>query len=487
MPAEVTEVKSLNEECGVFGIWGDPHAAAITHLGLHTLQHRGQEGAGIVGKTPAGLRRHYGFGLVSEVFADPADLKQLTGTAALGHVRYATAGGAILENIQPLLFRFSDTAMALAHNGNLTNAQSLRAALEADGAIFQSTSDTEVLMHLLRRSPASTVKDQLKDALNQVHGGFAFVLLTEQAMYAAVDPNGFRPLVVGRRPDGGVIVCSETAALTAVGAEFLQDVQPGELVTITDAGWTTEPYTDHTQLAVCSMEYIYFARPDSEIHGVNVHQARVAMGRRLAQEQPAQGDIVVGVPNSSLSAAIGYARESGIPYELGLVKSQYVARTFIQPTQALRERSVRLKLSAVKAVVAGKSVVLVDDSIVRGTTAIQLVQLLKDAGATAVHLRIASPPLRFPCFYGIDIQSTKELFAANHSVAEMKQVLGVDSLGFLSVAGLEDSVALSTTAPNGGLCVAYFTGEYPTGLDDYAANLAKELTHLSINVKEVFA
>ncbi|WP_225046974.1 amidophosphoribosyltransferase [Lacticaseibacillus kribbianus] len=487
MPAEVTEVRSLNEECGVFGIWGDPHAAAITHLGLHTLQHRGQEGAGIVGKTAAGLRRHYGFGLVSEVFADPADLAQLAGTAALGHVRYATAGGRILENIQPLLFRFSDTAMALAHNGNLTNAISLRAKLEAEGAIFQSTSDTEVLMHLLRRSPKKTVQGQLIDALNQVHGGFAFVLLTETALYAAVDPNGFRPLVIGRRPDGGLIVCSETAALNAVGAEFIQDVQPGQLITITDDGFTATQYTTRTQLAVCSMEYIYFARPDSEIHGVNVHQARVAMGRRLAQEQPADGDIVVGVPNSSLSAAIGYARESDIPYELGLVKSQYVARTFIQPTQALRERSVRLKLSAVRAVVAGKSVVLVDDSIVRGTTAIQLVQLLKDAGARAVHLRIASPPLRFPCFYGIDIQTTRELFAANHSVAEMRTMLGVDSLGFLSVAGLEQSVGLKTTAPNGGLCVAYFTGVYPTGLDDYQANLTRELSHLSINVKEVSA
>ncbi|WP_125702829.1 amidophosphoribosyltransferase [Lacticaseibacillus daqingensis] len=484
MPAEV---KSLNEECGVFGVWGDPHAAEVTHLGLHTLQHRGQEGAGIVGKTAAGLRRHYGFGLVSEVFAQPESLTQLRGTAALGHVRYATAGGRILENIQPLLFRFTDEAIALAHNGNLTNAITLRAQLEAEGAIFQSTSDTEVLMHLLRRSPQPTFKAQLKDALNQVHGGFAFELLTETALYAAVDPNGFRPLVVGQRPDGGLIVCSETAALNAVGATYLRDVQPGQLVTITDDGMTVEAYTTRTQLAVCSMEFVYFARPDSEIHGVNVYQARVKMGEKLAKEQPANGDIVVGVPNSSLSAAIGYARASGLPYELGLVKSQYVARTFIQPTQALREKSVRMKLSAVRAVVAGKRVVLVDDSIVRGTTAIQLVQLLKDAGAKEVHLRIASPPLRFPCFYGIDIQTTKELFAANYSIAEMKAKLGVDSLGFLSVQGLEDSVALNTTAPNRGLCVAYFTGVYPTELDDYTSNLQRELSHLSINVKEVSA
>ncbi|MFD1431922.1 amidophosphoribosyltransferase [Lacticaseibacillus yichunensis] len=481
------EIKSLNEECGVFGVWGDPHAAELTHLGLHTLQHRGQEGAGIVGKTPEGLRRHYGFGLVAEVFAQPASLQQLRGDAALGHVRYATAGGRILENIQPLLFRFTDSAIALAHNGNLTNAASLRAQLEANGAIFQSTSDTEVLMHLVRRSPASTFIGQLKAALNQVHGGFAFAILTESGLYAAVDPNGFRPLVVGRLPSGGYVVCSETAALVAVGATFCFDVEPGELVEITDAGLVRDHFTTQTQLAVCSMEFIYFARPDSEIHGVNVHLAREKMGRRLAQEQPIDADIVVGVPNSSLSAALGYAQESGIPYELGLVKSQYIARTFIQPTQALRERSVRLKLSAVPAVVAGKRIVLIDDSIVRGTTAIQLVQLLKDAGAKEVHLRIASPPLRFPCFYGIDIQTTKELFAANHSVSQMKAILGVDSLGFLSVAGLEASIGLKTTAPNGGLCVAYFTGEYPTPLDDYQPHLSEELSHLAINIAEVSA
>lgn len=482
-----TEVKSLNEECGVFGVWGDPNAAVLTHLGLHTLQHRGQEGAGIVGLTDHGLHRHYGFGLVSEVFADPESLRQLQGNAALGHVRYATAGGRILENIQPLLFRFTHESLALAHNGNLTNAGSLRDLLEQGGAIFQSTSDTEVLMHLIRRSPAKTFKAQLISALNQVHGGFAFELLSEHALYAAVDPNGFRPLVVGQLASGGYVVCSETAALVAVGAEFIRDVQPGELVTISDAGLEVEAYTTETQLAVCSMEYVYFARPDSEIHGVSVHEARVKMGEHLAQEQPAAADIVVGVPNSSLSAALGYARASGIPYEMGLIKSQYIARTFIQPTQALRERSVRMKLSPVRAVVAGKRIVLVDDSIVRGTTAIQLVQLLKDAGAKEVHLRIASPPLRFPCFYGIDIQTTKELMAANHSVLEMRDLLGADSLGFLSTQALEDSVGLDTDAPNGGLCVAYFTGEYPTKLDDYEETLHQELAKLEINIAEVSA
>ncbi|MCI1985679.1 MAG: amidophosphoribosyltransferase [Lactobacillus sp.] len=481
------EVKSLNEECGIFGVWGDPHAAVLTHLGLHTLQHRGQEGAGIVGLTDHGLHRHNGFGLVSEVFADPQSLTALAGSAALGHVRYATAGGRILENIQPLLFRFSTESIALAHNGNLTNALSLRATLEAEGAIFQSTSDTEVLMHLIRRSPAPTFQAQLCDALNQVHGGFAFSLLTEHALYAASDPNGFRPLVVGQLPSGGYVICSETAGLNAVGADFIQDVQPGQLVVVNERGLHVSQYTTKTQLAVCSMEYVYFARPDSEIHGVSVHQARVRMGERLAKEQPAAGDIVVGVPNSSLSAALGYARASGIPYEMGLIKSQYVARTFIQPTQALRERSVRMKLSPVRPVVAGKRVILVDDSIVRGTTAIQLVQLLKDAGAKEVHLRIASPPLRFPCFYGIDIQTTHELMAANHSVSQMRALLGADSLGFLSTQGLQDSVGIQTDAPNGGLCVAYFTGEYPTALDDYAQTLQAELAKLEINIAEVSA
>ncbi|WKF84253.1 amidophosphoribosyltransferase [Lacticaseibacillus pantheris] len=481
-------VNGLNEECGLFGVWNNPAAADITYLGLHTLQHRGQEGAGIVGLTGAGMLRHRGLGLLAEVFTKPDQLASLQGRAALGHVRYSTAGGRVLENIQPLLFRFTTTGdVALAHNGNLTNARSLRAQLEREGAIFQSTSDTEVLMHLIRRSDKTNFVDQLKEALNQVHGGFAFMLLTEHGLYAASDPNGFRPLVVGTLPDGGTVVCSETAALNAVGATFVQDVAPGGLVVVDRNGLRIDHYTTKTELAVCSMEYVYFARPDSEIHGVNVHQARVRMGKRLAAEQPVDADIVCGVPNSSLSAAMGYAQASGIPYEMGLVKSQYVARTFIQPTQELRERSVRMKLSAIRPVVAGKRVVLVDDSLVRGTTALQIVKLLRDAGAAAVHLRISSPPLRFPCFYGIDIQSTHELMAANHSVADMRQILHVDSLGFLSVDGLERSVGLATAAPHHGLCVAYFTGEYPTPLDDYAATLQDELSQLNIKVAEVSA
>lgn len=470
-----TEIKGLNEECGVFGVWGAANAATLTYFGLHALQHRGQEGAGITANDHGNLQSERGLGLLADVFRDPRRLARLTGMAAVGHVRYATAGNHGLENIQPLAFNFSDAQFALAHNGNLTNAQTLRRELEATGAIFHASSDSEILMHLIRRSTAPTLVEQLKVALRQVHGGFAYLLLNNDSLYAALDPNGLRPLVIGQLPTGGYVVCSETCALDAVGAEFLRDVHPGELVIINDQGLHISRYTTDTQLAICAMEFIYFARPDSNIYGVNIHSARKQMGRQLACEQPVDADIVVGVPNSSLSAASGYAEASGLPYEMGLIKNQYSARTFIQPTQALREQGVRMKLSAVKGAVAGKRVVLIDDSIVRGTTSRRIVKLLKDAGAAAVHLRIASPPLRYPCFYGIDIQSTKELIAAQQTVSEMQRTLGADSLAFLSERGVIDAVGLSTTAPYGGLCMAYFNGDYPTPLYDYQTEYDAEV------------
>lgn len=473
-----TEVKGLNEECGLFGVWGNPDAAQLTYFGLHALQHRGQEGAGITANNRGELQSERGLGLLADVFRDPARLARLTGSAAVGHVRYATAGNHGVENIQPLEFNFSDSQFALAHNGNLTNAISLRRNLEQNGAIFHASSDSEILMHLIRRSPAATLTDQLKDALRQVHGGFAYLLLTNDRLFAALDPNGFRPLVVGKLPTGGYVVCSETCALDTVGATFIQDVHPGELLTIDDQGLKIDHYTTDTQLAICSMEYIYFARPDSDIHGVNVHSARKRMGAALAKEQPVEADIVVGVPNSSLSAATGYAEASGLPYEMGLIKNQYSSRTFIQPTQVLREQGVRMKLSAVKGVVAGKRVVLIDDSIVRGTTSRRIVKLLKDAGAKEVHLRIASPPLRFPCFYGIDIQTTKELIAAQQTIPEMCQTFGADSLGFLSEQAVIDAVGLKVDAPYGGLCMAYFNGDYPTPLYDYQAEYDEEQRQL---------
>ena len=469
------EVKSLNEECGVFGIWGHPDAAKLTYFGLHSLQHRGQEGAGILSNDAGQLKRHRDMGLLSEVFRDPANLDKLTGMAAIGHVRYATAGEASVDNIQPFMFKFHDGQLGLAHNGNLTNAESLRHELEKNGAILNSTSDSEILAHLIRCSHNPSFMGKVKEALSTVKGGFAYLLMIEDKLIAALDPNGFRPLSLGKMSNGAIVVSSETCAFEGVGAEWIRDVNPGEVVIIDDNGITYDTYTTDTQLAVCSMEYIYFARPDSNIQGVNVHTARKRMGAQLAREFKHEADIVVGVPNSSLSAAMGFAEESGLPNEMGLIKNQYTQRTFIQPTQELREQGVRMKLSAVSGVVKGKRVVMIDDSIVRGTTSRRIVNLLKEAGATEVHVAIGSPALAYPCFYGIDIQTRKELIAANHTVEETREIIGADSLTYLSIDGLIDSIGIDTDAPNGGLCVAYFDGKYPTPLYDYEERYLESL------------
>ena len=463
------EIKGLNEECGVFGVFGSQEAAHMTYFGLHSLQHRGQEGAGIVSSDGIKLRQYRNRALLSEVFANPQDLDRLEGTSAIGHVRYGTSGNNSIANVQPFLFHFHDGDVALAHNGNLTNAKSLKQKLEDEGAVFQSNSDTEILIHLIRQKQNLDFIDALKASLNEIHGGFAFVILRKDQLIAALDPNGFRPLCIGRLSDGGYVVASETCALDMVGAEFVRDVLPGELVIIDENGLRIEHFTTDTELAICSMEYIYFARPDSIIHGVTVHNARKRMGKLLAKEQPVDCDMVIGVPNSSLSAASGFAEEAGLPYEMGLIKNQYVARTFIQPTQELRERGVKMKLSAVRGVVEGKRVAIIDDSIVRGTTSMQIVRMLKEAGAKEVHMRIASPPLKFPCFYGIDISTRSELMAANYSIDEMCKMIGADSLGFLSVESLIEAIDLpdAGNAPNGGLTVAYFDGKYPTPLYDY--------------------
>ena len=469
------EVKSLNEECGVFGIWGHPDAAKLTYFGLHSLQHRGQEGAGILSNDAGQLKRHRDRGLLSEVFRDPANLDKLTGTAAIGHVRYATAGEASVDNIQPFMFKFHDGQLGLAHNGNLTNAESLRHELEKNGAILNSTSDSEILAHLIRRSHNPSFMGKVKEALSTVKGGFAYLLMIEDKLIAALEPNGFRPLSLGKMSNGAIVVSSETCAFEGVGAEWIRDVNPGEVVIIDDNGITYDTYTTDTQLAVCSMEYIYFARPDSNIQGVNVHTARKRMGAQLAREFKHEADIVVGVPNSSLSAAMGFAEESGLPNEMGLIKNQYTQRTFIQPTQELREQGVRMKLSAVSGVVKGKRVVMIDDSIVRGPTSRRIVQLLKEAGATEVHVAIGSPALAYPCFYGIDIQTRKELIAANHTVEEIREIIGADSLTYLSIDGLIDSIGIDTDEPNGGLCVDYFTGKYSTPLYDYEKSYLESL------------
>jgi amidophosphoribosyltransferase len=455
----LAEIKGLNEECGIFGIWGHDEAAQITYYGLHSLQHRGQEGAGIVVTDGESLKGHKGLGLVTEVFSN-GELQSLNGMAAIGHVRYSTAGGGGYENVQPLLFRSQSGSIALAHNGNLVNATELKIRLEQQGSIFQTTSDTEVFAHLIRRSMASTLKEQIKIALNYLEGAFAFLLLTETELYIALDPNGFRPLSIGRLGNAYVIA-SETCAFDVVGATYEREVQPGELIMINAEGVHSERFAEKRPRSICSMEYIYFARPDSNVDGINIHTARKNLGKRLALEAPVEADVVTGVPDSSISVAIGYAEATGIPYELGLIKNRYVGRTFIQPSQALREQGVKMKLSPVRGVVAGKRVVMVDDSIVRGTTSKRIVNMLREAGATEVHVRISSPPITHPCFYGIDMSTREELIAASHSVEEIRQLIGADSLAFLSPEGLIEAIGRPNDSPWRGQCMSCFTGKYP--------------------------
>jgi len=460
----LVESKGLNEECGIFGIWGHKDAAHVAYYGLHSLQHRGQEGAGIVVKDGNKLTRHRGLGLVAEVFTKDT-LDGLKGTAAIGHVRYSTMGKNELENVQPLLFHFENDSLALCHNGHLVNAKTLRRELEGLGSIFQTSSDTEVMAHLIKRTPRSGV-ETLKRTFNKIKGGFSYILFTQNEMIAVRDPNGIRPLSLGRL-GSAFVIASETCALDIIGASFMQDLRPGEMIVINDRGMKSEMFAPQTSLEICSMEYIYFARPDSDIAGVNVHTARKNMGKILAKESPVRADVVTAVPDSGASAAIGFAETTGIPYEMGLIKSRYVARTFIQPSQELREQGVKMKLSAVRGVVAGKSVVIVDDSIVRGTTTKRIVRLLREAGAAAVHVRISSPQLRYPCFYGIDIQTRSELISFDHSVDEICDIIGADSLAFLSEEGLVNAINVQTEDGRRGLCMASFNGNYPTDLHDY--------------------
>jgi amidophosphoribosyltransferase len=456
----LAEIKGLNEECGVFGIWGHPNAAEITYYGLHSLQHRGQEGAGMVVTDGEILKGLKGEGLVTEVFTSDA-IKDVKGKAAIGHVRYATAGGGGYENVQPLLFHSQSGSLALAHNGNLVNANALKHQLETQGSIFQTSSDTEVLAHLIKRSGFALMEDRVKNALTMLKGAYAFLIMTETEMLVALDPHGLRPLSIGKLADA-YIVASETCALDIVGAEFVRDVLPGELVIFDDEGIRSEMYSYNTTKAMCTMEYIYFSRPDSNINGVNVHTARKNLGKRLAFEAPIEADVVTGVPDSSISAAIGYAEASGIPYEMGLIKNRYVGRTFIQPSQSLREQGVKMKLSPVRGVVEGKRVIMVDDSIVRGTTSKRIVRMLKEAGATEVHVVISSSPIQNPCFYGIDTSSREELIASKHSVEEIRQLIEADSLTFLSVEGMVEAIGRQEEGETRGSCLACFTGKYPT-------------------------
>ncbi|QPC45489.1 amidophosphoribosyltransferase [Mangrovibacillus cuniculi] len=469
------EIKGLNEECGVFGVWGHPQSASITYYGLHSLQHRGQEGAGIVTTDGDVLRGLKGEGLVTEVFKQH-DMSELKGHASIGHVRYATAGGGGYENVQPLLFHSQTGSLAIAHNGNLVNANALKHQLEGQGSIFQSTSDTEVVAHLIKRSGYSTFSDRVKNALTMLKGAYALLLLTETEMMVALDPNGLRPLSLGTIGDA-YVVTSETCAFDVVGAEYLRDVQPGELVIINEEGIRSERFSYGAKRAMCSMEYIYFSRPDSDIQGVNIHTARKNLGKQLARVVDIEADVVTGVPDSSISAAIGFAEEAGIPYELGLIKNRYVGRTFIQPTKSLREQGVKMKLSPVRGVVEGKRVIMVDDSIVRGTTSKRIVTMLKEAGATEVHVCISSPPIKDPCFYGIDTSTHEELIASKHSVEEIREMIGADSLTFLSVEDMVTAIGRTDQGEHRGQCVACFTGQYPTELyPDTVLPHEKELT-----------
>ncbi len=447
----------LREECGVFGVFNHPDAATLTVLGLHALQHRGQEAAGVVSFDGARFHSERRLGLVGDHFTDEAVVGHLAGGAAIGHVRYSTTGGTVLRNVQPLFAELETGGFAVAHNGNLTNGLTLRRNLVRDGAICQSTTDTEAIVHLVARSRKGRIIERFMDALRQLEGAYSLVALTNKKLIGARDPLGIRPLVLGEL-DGRYILASETCALDIIGAHFIRDVENGEIVVISEEGIESIRFAPRQPMRPCIFEYIYFARPDSVVNGRNVYEVRKAMGAELAREAPADADVVIPVPDSGVPAAIGYAQTCGIPYELGIIRNHYVGRTFIQPTQAGRDAGVRVKYNAVREVLDGKSVVMVDDSIVRGTTTRGLVAMVRAAGARRVHLRVSSSPVTGPCYYGIDTPSREELIAANLTVPEIAAHLGVDSLGYLSLEGMLQSV------PNGphGFCHACFSGDYPT-------------------------
>jgi amidophosphoribosyltransferase len=457
----------LKEECGVFGVYGHQDAASFLYYGLHALQHRGQESAGICTSEPGQFNFHRGMGLVKEVFTNDV-MKTLKGSNAIGHVRYSTSGESKLANAQPLIFKYKQGDLAVATNGNLTNAKALRAKLEQAGSIFQTSSDTEVVAHLIARSQHTELEDAVREALQQVEGAYAFLFLTQDKLVAALDPNSLRPFMMGKLGDA-YFFASETCAFDAVGAKYVRDVEPGEILVLD--GKSAEPrsssFAEVKRRSICSMEYIYFARPDTDINGTNIHAARKRMGRQLALEAFIDADVITGVPDSSISAAIGYAEQTGIPYELGLIKNRYTGRTFIQPSQELREQGVKMKLSAVRGVVEGKRVVMIDDSIVRGTTSLRIVNLLREAGATEVHVLISSPPFMNPCYYGIDTPSKDELIASRMTVEEIRQAINADSLHFLTKEGLLNAIGRPDEGVNRGMCLACFDNDYPTVLTDH--------------------
>jgi amidophosphoribosyltransferase len=454
----------FNEECGVVAIYGHPEAEKLAYLGLHALQHRGQESAGIVTSDGLTLHMHKAMGLVADIFGEPV-LAKLRGTLGIGHTRYSTAGDSALLNAQPILVQSNKGLMALAHNGNLVNAQEIRQRLEGQGSIFQTNSDTEVMVHLIALSKEHTLPEAMADALRRVEGAFSLVMISPDRIFAARDPRGFRPLAMGRIPklpgeeQDTIVFASETCAFDLIGATFERDVKPGELIVVGPEGITSKTYTTPAAQSSCIFEHVYFSRPDSMVFGRPVQTSREELGRQLAREAPAEADIVVPVPDSGVTAAVGYAAESGIPFRFGLIRNHYVGRTFIEPRQTVRDFGVKLKLNPVRTLLEGKRVVLIDDSIVRGTTSRKIVRMIRSAGAREVHMRISCPPTVSPCFYGVDTPSKKELIAANKSVAEIREFIGADSLAYLSLSGLKKACADGEKTT---YCTACYTGVYPT-------------------------
>ena len=470
----------LREECGIFGIWGTLDAGAHTALGLHALQHRGQEASGIVSYDGKQFHSHRDLGLVGDIFGEEAVIKRLPGFAAIGHNRYSTTGETMLRNVQPIFADFDFGGLAIAHNGNLTNAYELRQELVRRGCLFQSTMDTEVINHLISRSQFSTVIDRMIDALHAVEGAYSLVALTNDALIGVRDPLGVRPLVLGRFDDA-YILASETCALDIIGAGFIRDIEPGELVVISDKGVHSIKPFQRQKSRFCVFEYIYFARPDSSAEGISVYDVRKRIGQELAKESHVPADVIIPVPDSGVPSAMGYAEQSGIPFELGIIRNHYVGRTFIEPTDHIRHLGVKLKHNANRARIEGKRVILVDDSIVRGTTSVKIVEMVRAAGATEVHMRIAAPPTTHSCFYGVDTPEREKLLAYQYDLAGMAKYIGVDSLAFISLDGLYRAVGENgRNAEQPQYCDACFTGDYPIPLVDRdGGGMPRQLSLLS--------
>jgi len=461
----------FKEECGVFGIFGHPEAANMTYLGLYALQHRGQESAGIAASDRQVVRLSRAMGYVSDVF-DAETLAGLPGSMAVGHVRYSTAGQSSVANAQPFLIECAHGQMAICHNGNLVNATELRDSLVGQGSIFQSSTDTEVILHLYARSRAATVEDAVIDAVSQVQGAFSLAMMTRDRLIAVRDPHGFRPLALGRLGDA-YVVCSETCAMDLIGATYVRDIEPGEILIVSDSGVRSVKPFAPAHVSQCVFEHVYFSRPDSYVFGRSVNEVRTNLGRILAREQFVPADVVVPVPDSGVCAAVGYADESGIPLRMGLIRNHYVGRTFIQPQSSIRHFGVKVKLNPVKSILDGKRVILVDDSIVRGTTSRKIVKMVRAAGATEVHVRISCPPTISPCFYGVDTPSRSELIAATHTLEEITKYLDADSVGYLSIDGLLSAVGRERDS----YCTSCYTGHYPVSFPH------DEATYLQLALK----